>query len=177
MNKRMLIVLYGKKNQGKTTTLLKLVKLLTGITPPKGKDGRFIILYKGYYILICTGGDCWDICKVNTTFFEGGTNDKTTVWVVVNNEFVKLKNLEGKEKYKGIRSSVCITSCRPNGDSFGAIKAIHDYVEHHIDKYERMLWLQKEDNSGKALKDVAEQNASKKAAEIKKNIDDYLLGI
>jgi len=58
-DKRLLIVLYGKKNQGKTTTLKELVLLLANcgtispalsallnkLLPPKGKnkDGRFVI--------------------------------------------------------------------------------------------------------------------------------------
>jgi len=176
MDKKMLIVLYGKRNQGKTTTLFNLIEMLSGINPPRNMDGRFIIKYKGHYILIGTGGDSWGICRVNTNFFEGGTDNKTILWVVYNNNFEQLKGLDEKVKkeYEMIKPSICITSCRPSGDGNGAIKAIHYYVERHNEDYERMLWLRKDGGHEKITKDEALRLAKIKAKEIKDIIDEYL---
>lgn len=174
----------------KTSTLIELVKLLGGNTPllnakidstlkqtnGKYKDARFIVLYGGFYIYIGTGGDEWKVCRVTTEFFEGLCNGNTDIWLIENGKDEILKTIQIEASlFKEKLPSVCILACRPNGDGFGAVKAINSYVEQCCGKFERMLWLHKHDNQKRVSKDVVSQRAKAKAAEIKKIIDDYLV--
>jgi AAA+ ATPase superfamily predicted ATPase len=201
MDKKMLIVLYGKQNQGKTSCLKELAKLLSGsyddssfnsklsqaMKRSKGqpKDARFIIFYKGYYIFIATGGDDWRICRVNSEFFERKIGGNVNIWLIKEGNIKKLEK-EEKDFYINITPKVCITSCRPNGDGYGAVKAINSYVEKTMEKvmsksindieqsYERILWLRKFEGMNRVNSATIISNAKKKAQEIKDIIDDYL---
>ena len=83
-NPKQMIVLYGKANQGKTTTLRQLSIKLVGDNPEmtqainalfkknqKTKDIRIIVNYRGVLVFIATGGDAWSICRSSCEFFDG----------------------------------------------------------------------------------------------------------
>ena len=199
MRKKMLIVLFGRGSHGKTTSLRELVKKLCGhdepvfnnqlskVMNPNGhpKDVRFIIEYHGYYIFVATGGDNWGICRVNTLFFERESSGNVDVWLVEKGNIKELGK-EDKHLFKSITPTVCVTSCRPDGDGYGALKAINNYVEKTMSRavskslsdlnesYERIIWLSKFDGLGKASKEAINKNANTKAVEMKALIDDYL---
>ena len=134
----MLIVLYGKSNQGKTTTLMELAINLAGGGPAMDKsikaifnkksklnDVRIIIEFKDVFIYIASGGDAWSICKGNTNFFESQFS-KQIIYII---DASGLRQMSSEEKIsfkmKKSKPKVAICACRPNGDQFGAIKAIN----------------------------------------------------
>lgn len=156
---RLLIVLYGKKNQGKTTTLKELILLLanSGIISPKlstslyklfphkgkNKDGRFILEINKKRILIATAGDSWTISRGNVEFFESKYKLSMRIYRVTSSSIYEL-SIKEKEDYKNEKADVCICACRPSGDSTGAIKALHMYCEEAIaHNYTYQLWVQK----------------------------------
>lgn len=172
---RMLIVLYGKANQGKTTTLMQLAINLAGggsvmtnsiktIFNKRSKinDVRIIIEYNGIYVYIASGGDNWSICKGNTNFFEGQFGNQTIY--IKDASGLRPMSVKEKNTIKSHKTKVAISACRPNGDQYGAIKAIHAYNEDHIMDYKEQLWIQKE----KAIDSTA------MAAELQKRIDAFI---
>lgn len=171
------IVLYGNRNQGKSTSLRKLVFLLGGgsaslksdiekalLKSKSYKDARFIVEYNGHNVFIATGGDAWVGCRGNTDFFEGNINGKHIVFRVYNNTIVELTT-EEKKHFKD-KPTVVVCACRPKGDSCGAIKAIHSYSETHLIDYAEQVWI-KRDRS-------IEPDSKKVAEDLKKRIDNYL---
>ena len=174
MNKKLFIILYGKENQGKTSTLMNLVIKLGGGSPSLERsikktflrnnrymDGRFIIIYNDYIVYIATAWDTWYDCSCNTDFFKGIFNNKTLY--LVNSGALKRMTTSDKEHYKEKAPKVVVSACRPHGDNYGAIKAIHFYSETHLIDYAEQLWLRKE--SG--------QNDMTLADEIKNRIDSF----
>lgn len=170
--KRMMIVLYGDMNQGKTSTLMQLAINLAGggaaVTNSihntfirKGKywDGRLIIEYKEHLIYIATGGDCWDVCYGNMEFFENEFHN-FTIHKVDATGVMKLSAAD-KHKFKKDNPTpdVVITACRPNGDRYGVIKALHSYNEYSISNYAEQQWIrkQKEDDNNAAAKDIQDR--------------------
>lgn len=147
------IVLYGKRNCGKTTSLMELVVILSGISSTvierllkkrgRYKDARFIVEYETKLIFIGTGGDTWAICRGNTDFFAGKYSSLLDVFLISGGKIKKLDKAE-KEIYKRRRPDVCICACRPDGDGYGAIKAIHSYSEKAIMSYKQQIWIQKD---------------------------------
>ena len=175
--KRLLIVLYGAKSQGKTSTLMQLIINLAGggsvvensinsTSLKKGKywDGRMIIKYEGHLIYIATGGDTWGICRGNTDFFESDFG-KQTIYEVDATGVIELTSTEkadySKKKKKPI---VAVCACRPSGDNYGAIKALHAYYEHALSNYTEQLWIRKK----------KEDDNITVANEIQKRIDEFI---
>lgn len=173
----MLIVLYGKSNQGKTTTLMELAINLAGGGPAMDKsikaifnkksklnDVRIIIEYKDVFIYIASGGDAWSICKGNTNFFESQFS-KQIIYII---DASGLRQMSSEEKIsfkmKKSKPKVAICACRPNGDMYGTIKAINAYNEAHIMDYNEQLWIRKD----KTFASIA------MAAELKKRIDAFI---
>ena len=172
---KMMIVLFGEVNQGKTSTLMQLAINLAGGGPivassirstffRNGKywDGRLIIEYKERLIYIATGGDSWDICYGNAEFFENDFHN-LTIHKVDATGVTKLTATD-KRIHKKKRPVVVITACRPNGDRYGAIKALHTYSELNISRYSEQLWLRK----------TKEENDNAMANEIQNRIDDFI---
>ncbi len=178
MENKLFIVLYGNRNQGKTTTLMDLVVLLGGgsaalekalksalLGKKRYKDARFVIKYNDFIIHIATGGDSWAVCRGNTQFFEGNNNGNQDVYLVSNGS-ISLMDIPEKKIFKDIHPQVVISACRPNADSYGAIKAIHSYSETHLSDYTEQVWIKR---------DIAKDPDSKKIAkEIKNIIDNFL---
>lgn len=156
------IILYGKENIGKTSTLMHLTLLLSGIGSThsawdskserfiyKGNkllDARFAINYKSKLVFIATGGDNWEICKVNYNFFSGiipgnmkiyGIDKTTGVFEIDNAKF------RTNKKEIVIVPDISISACRPEGDRYGAIKSVHSYSEDILGKLSQQLWIQK----------------------------------
>lgn len=175
--KRINIILYGNKNQGKTTTLVRLAIMLAsggGINPliesqvnrkfkkRKGyKDARFVIEYKEKLIFLCTGGDSWMVSRGNCGFFTGRYNNLIDVFRLSLLGLEELGNKD-KEKYKKLLADFCICACRPNGDGYGAIKAIHSYNEKSIMDYSHQIWTRKErnmdnDNTAKEILSIIDE--------------------
>lgn len=154
-NPKQMIVLYGKANQGKTTTLRQLSIKLVGDNPEmtqainalfkknqKTKDIRIIVNYRGVLVFIATGGDAWSICRSSCEFFEGKFAKKKDIYIVDANG---LRQLTGEEKKTfGGKPTVAICACRPYADGNGAIKAIHSYSVGHIMDYSEQVWLKKD---------------------------------
>ena len=183
------MILFGKANIGKTTTLMKLAMLLAGngtITPAiessvidhfgvkrKGvvkrfKDAHLIVKYKEKLIFIATGGDSWFVSRNNYDFFTGNYNNLTDVFFVDITGVKCLKNSE-KEEFKIQKPCLSICACRPSGDNYGAIKAIHSYSVDCLGRFAQQIWIQKKDN-----KNVSERDSEVK--EILQTID-ALLGL
>ena len=122
-NPKQMIVLYGKANQGKTTTLRQLSIKLVGDNPEmtqainalfkknqKTKDIRIIVNYRGVLVFIATGGDAWSICRSSCEFFEGKFAKKKDIYIVDANG---LRQLTGEEKKTfGGKQTVAICDCR-----------------------------------------------------------------
>ena len=171
--KRMMIVLYGDMNQGKTSTLMQLAINLAGggtavansihntfIRKGKYKDGHLIVEYRERLIYIATGGDSWVVCWDNTEFFEN--NFHNLAIYKVNAAGVKKLSAKDQKTYKEHPSTVVISACRPNEIKNGAIKALHYYSENAISDYVEQLWLRMDDD------------IDKMANEIQKRIDEFI---
>lgn len=157
--KRINIILFGTKNVGKTTTLMRLAMKLAGtgtvntttekqiislfgISKKRFRDARFIVEYKKKLIYIGTGGDYWSICRGNCQFFEGDFKSNLCIHHIDTKGIVSELSINEKKLYKECKPDVCICACRPSGDSFGTIKALHSYSETHILNYTVQLWIQ-----------------------------------
>ena len=171
---KQMIVLYGKANQGKTTTLCQLTINLIGNNPEmnkaitalfkrrlKTKDIRIIVGYRGLLIFIATGGDAWNICRSSCEFFEGKFAKKKDIYIV---DEKGLRPLTGEEKknFEG-KPTVAVCACRPYADGNGAIKAIHSYSVGHIMDYLEQVWLKKDGISDDIM-----------VNELKKRIDEFI---
>jgi hypothetical protein len=175
-NSKLLLVLYGKARQGKTTTLMNLAIRLAGGGPVMEKkiraifknknrtiDNRIIIEYKDQWIYIATGGDSWNVCKVNCNFFEKNFDSKLNIYLIDASGLRSL-SLDEKKKFNNHTPKVVVSACRPDGDEYGAIKAIHSYNEKHILKYTEQLWIRKE----KSFESTA------MADELQKRIEEFI---
>ena len=162
MKNKLNIILYGVTSQGKTTSLMKLAILLAGngiydpkieaefnkrFSKSKGtyKDGRIIVNYKGILVYIATGGDSWQVCRLNYEFFDGKFNKKPDVFVF-DAETKTVESLSEKDykKYKSQVPEVSVGACRPNNDGWGPIKAIHSATEKTIFNYAMQVWVRKD---------------------------------
>ena len=170
--KKMMIILFGEMNQYKTSTLMQLAINLAGggyvversinstfIKDGKYWDGRLIIEYKEHLIYIATGGDSWAICRGNTDFFERDFGNLTIYEVDATG--VRELTPADKKKYKEDKPEpdVVISACRPDGDNYGAIKALHAYSECALSNYAEQLWLRKrkEDDNSSMAKDIQDR--------------------
>lgn len=179
MKKKLFVIVCGKSNQGKTSSLMELViKLGGGSTSlendikkeflnPKSKrynDARFVVEYNEYYIYVATAGDNWFTCRTDINFFERKFGNQI-LYLVAGGSLKKMTILD-KQKYKEIEPDVVVGACRPNGDSYGAIKAIHSYSETHILNYVEQLWIKKDK--------VEHPDNKVYAEELKTRIDKFL---
>lgn len=194
MSQKFNIILFGDANTGKTTTLMYLASLLagngsidktiqnsidscfgvktkgSGAAIKKYEDARLIVEYKGKTILIATGGDSWLVSRNNYDFFTGMYNNLVVVYYVDTTGVKQLSNPE-KEKYKRQDHSLSICACRPSGDNYGAIKAIHSYSESYLDNCEQQIWIHKKNESN--ITNTSNMTDAKKLLKI----IDELLGI
>ncbi|WP_146739341.1 hypothetical protein [Pseudoprevotella muciniphila] len=164
-NNRMLMVLYGAANQGKTLELYNLlIALVCGgsISPGLAKalssfkkrngsyiDNRFVIDYEGAIIVICSGGDTWSICKKNTQVFDASIKHGVIVYRVTSSGIDKMTSSDIESIKKADKPIVCVTACRPSGDAYGAFKVLHAYSEKSIMEYDNQVWLHKKRNISK----------------------------
>jgi len=74
-NYKVLVVLYGSQNFGKTTFLKDLIQKLTSIPPKVKGDVRCRFHRKGNLYCICTGGDNKQVIDANIASFESCAND------------------------------------------------------------------------------------------------------
>lgn len=146
------IILYGEANSGKTTSLLKLAAMLGGsgveaqienlLKPKTGTrygDARFIVEYKDKLIYIGTGGDTWAACREHTECFAGNYSNKQIFLISGRTVGKYTKNAAETRK-----PDVCVCACRPYGDGYGAIKALHSYSEKAILEYKQQIWICKD---------------------------------
>lgn len=153
------IILYGRRNTGKTSALIKLVKLLAnnpavsaGIDGAlknrngRFKDARFIVEIDGNIILVGTAGDSWGVCRGNADLFEGDYSSLLDIYLVNGTSFRAL-NTDEKGSYKSMvkQARVCISACSPTNLKNGAIKALHAYSETALMSYTRQLWVRSDD--------------------------------
>lgn len=188
MENKFQIVLYGEGNSGKTSTLMKLVEILCGSTPaiiadiatflsPSGKyrDASFLINYMGHYIIICTDGDSWAICRENCEIFDQDFNTNITIYRASPAGVVKLTGAQKNALNKtipDIKLDISVSACSPLKDRYGPIKAIHSYSHMRIlDSCTAQFWLRKTKDSDVSI------SISTMANKIKGYIDDYISGI
>jgi len=164
---RLNIILYGKRNAGKTTTLFDLAFFLAKCSKitmvsvrtmfRKGKgyhDAHFIIKYNGKKVYIGTGGDTWAISRMNYDFFEHAFQSSLDIYELNSSGIRKLDLSDKKELNKTAKPDVCICACRPDGDRYGAIKSIHSYSEDVLSEYSHQLWIRKEKSSCNVCKSI-----------------------
>ena len=162
---KMLMILYGKENEGKTSTLVYLALLLAGngnidknleskvkrllkYKNSKFEDARFIIECNDKLVLLSTSGDNWAMCRINGEFFQGTYVKLTNVYRLTASDIILL-DIDEKNYFASMSADVCVSACRPCGDGFGALKALHNHVEltekaeetNTGDSYEYQLWL------------------------------------
>lgn len=153
------LILYGRRNTGKTTALVELVKLLVGnpavsaaidaaLKLPSGRyhDAKFIVEMNGHIILVGTAGDSWELCRGNIDLFEGTYSGGTDIYLVTAASF-SLMDTQQKTTYKSRvdQACVCVTACSPVNLKKGAIKALHAYSETALMGYSRQIWVRTDD--------------------------------
>ena len=108
-----LIILYGEQNAGKTTTLRKVVELLTGYTfktsDPK-PEIRIVFTVGGKNVYLSTMGDSEDVISTNFSFFQQTHHGKTAIYELSNGKLKKIN----KQRVKSLSPDICITACRIN---------------------------------------------------------------
>ena len=194
----MLMVLYGKENVGKTSTLVYLALLLAGngiinknlenqvnskLMNPQGRfdDARFIIECNGKLVLLSTFGDNWAACRINGELFLGTNVKQPTLYRLTANDIILFDSNE-KNRYTPKSVDVCVSACRPSGDSFGALKALHNHVEltekaedtNTGDNYEYQLWLRIKPKVPNLTKHQVENKLKAQATELWTIINRYL---
>lgn len=189
-NSRVLFVLYGNQNQGKSTTLRLLASLLAGgenyqsllatikqvLKSKKNwyKDTCFILKYQKKSVYIATGGDSWVICRKNCEFFDGNFHSQLNIYEISSNG-IRLLSTDDKLPYKGNAADICITACRPKGDGTGAGKAVQTYCEKRFDDFNYQIWIRKYSDKANKSDDIALEKQDKECADkIKKMIDDFV---
>lgn len=153
--KKLNIILYGKRNVGKTTSLVKLAKLLIGdpgisanidalLLKPNGgyKDARFVIDSPYGIIIICTAGDSWTVCDQDCDLFKNSLSGKIPVYLVDSLGIVEYNGKTIGPFLDTRQPKVCVCACRPSGDNYGTIKALHYYSEKYLMDYDEQRWIQ-----------------------------------
>lgn len=141
-----IIVLYDTHDQGKTSTLRELIKVIAGSVPTKGGDLRVIIRnykakgqQKKVNVFIATCGDTPWIIEDNIRFFNGKMPDVNNVPAYIcnygNGEWELVEN---EEKIKDIESNICISACRTDG---GGVDAMHYFVNSNLPYTFSTLWV------------------------------------
>lgn len=152
--KKLNIILYGKRNVGKTSSLVKLAKLLIGdpvisagidalLLKPNGgyKDARFLLDSPYGIIIICTAGDSWTVSDQNCDLFKNSLSGKIPVYFVNSSGIVEYNGKTISPFFDIQQVKVCVCACRPSGDNDGAIKALHYYSEKHLMDYDEQRWI------------------------------------
>lgn len=155
MEKKLFIILFGEKNQGKTSTLMRLVIKLGGsgktiemevnrafLGGKRYKDAHIVIEYKEYIIYVATAGDTWGLCKGNTDFFEGEFGNQH-IYLVSGGHLRKMSPID-KTIYKNKKPDVVVSACSHVSDGLGSIKALHTYSENHLLDYNEQIWLKRD---------------------------------
>ena len=156
---RSVIVLYGKSNSGKTSTLMDLLMLLNRAFVKKFintnlvktnrsgvmyyQDAMFIFYYKEHLIFLSTFGDTQDICEANCHFFERKQANRD-IYVIHNGTVKHLKDLSSTEKKsffaRKLKPSFCISACRTDG---GPADAIMYFSKKVLDDVQNVVWIRK----------------------------------
>ena len=104
-----LIVLYGEPNAGKTTTLKKAFKMLTGYDIPSTiSDIRVIFKVGDATVFMATYGDMPHIIDTNFNFFHSATRSNAVIYEFDGEELVEID----KERLQQSEPDICITACR-----------------------------------------------------------------
>ncbi len=163
-----IIALLGEKNCGKTTTLSRLIILLTGggvldtviesafdkTFKENGsyKDSHHIIQYKNSEgkeacIYVSTNGDTWTVVENNFKFFYGLCDGNIEVYEFdySKKEFINCSPLK---KSNPPRPDLCIS---PANYFDGAIHAEHYFLSNTILDWKRQLWIRKEKIKNKKI--------------------------
>ena len=161
-----LFILFGTSNQGKTSTLYELLRLLgrkskdiktkavtsfikdmERIDPKTGRlyyeDTRVIIPYGKFYIAIATFGDYRDVCE-DTMFFFRQDSKCPSFYFYDGKALISTKesNLSSEQKkvLKKVKPTIFLSACRTEG---GAVDAM-DYCSHYYLRHiARIFWIRK----------------------------------
>lgn len=159
-----LFVLFGTSNQGKTSTLFRLIYLLgrksknvdtksvsafikqhEKVDLSTGRlfysDVRIVIPYQGKQIAIATFGDYREVCETNMSFFR---RKEVPFFFYDGIDFVSSddENLtkQQKVKLKKVKPTIFISACRTEG---GAVDAM-EYCSHfYLKQIARIIWIRK----------------------------------
>ena len=162
MNKKSIIVLYGKSNVGKTSTLQQMIIRLCGgnkLVPAVQsafvsefssvdshgkyyyKDANVIHSYKGQNIFISTGGDTWAKVRGNFEFMNKISGPKN-VYVFHNGSFEIFDNLTPQEQglFRECNVFVTAASLSPSG----AFDAAKHFTTDRAGQFHCEAWVSKE---------------------------------
>lgn len=106
-----LFILYGEQNAGKTSTLRKVLEMLTGYTLLKShgpqKDLRVIFNVGDKTVFMATYGDDPGVIRRNFAFFNKSKNFNTA-YELIDGELKKIEN----SRYQELTPDLCISACR-----------------------------------------------------------------
>lgn len=145
------IVLYGKPNVGKTSTLQLLIILLCGggkldanvyqsfhktfLSNKKNKDIKVVINYRGATIYVSTMGDVWSTVRANLDFFKN--KRKYRVHYYCSEGFVEYEE-------KGLpKGQILVSAVRDDNSQTGSMHAMRILNATAMGKWQRELWVQK----------------------------------
>lgn len=103
-----LIVLYGERNAGKTTTLKTAFKMLTGCNFPARGDGRVIFKVGDVMVFMATYGDIPHIIDTNFNFFHSATRSNAIIYELDGGKVARID----AERLQQLKPDICITACR-----------------------------------------------------------------
>lgn len=194
-----LFVLYGTSNQGKTSTLYELLKLLgsrsktvntrtvttfiksMGKKDPKtGKlyyaDTRVVIPYENHYIAIATFGDNREVCEDNMFFFRQESKCEP-FYFYTGTQFVSSgePNLtkEQTKELRKVKPTIFLSACRTEGGAVDAMEYCSHYYLKHI---ARIFWVRKFGNNHDYTKSRISSSDKKYAKDLADAIDRIVKG-
>lgn len=193
-----LFVLFGTSNQGKTSTLYELLRLLGSkskavnravSTFVKGMertdpntmrlyyaDTRVVIPYEKYHIAIATFGDNISACEDNIFFFRQEDKSKPFYFFdgktfVSSNEPSLSK--EQKKILKKVKPTIFLSACRTEGGAVDAMEYCFHYYLRHI---ARIFWIRKLGSNHDNTKSRISSSDKKYANDLMDAIDRIIKG-
>lgn len=140
-----LIVLYGEPSVGKTTTLKKVFKIITGLDIPNTyNEIRIVFKLENSTIYLATLGDSTSIMDTNFNFFHAIIRTNANVYEYDGNNLVEID----KHRLQQLNPDVCITACRTYRD--GTPNDTYNCLCEHIveDMPSSVKWIAKQQANG-----------------------------
>lgn len=188
-----LFILYGTSNQGKTSTLFRLMYLLgrkskdvetksmntfikhhESVDPSTGKlsysDVRIVIPYQGKQVAIATFGDNREVCENNMFFFR--RQKDVSFYFYDGKEFVLSDDVNltksQKNTLKKIKPTIFFSACRTEGGAVDAMEYCSHFYLKHISQ---ITWVRKKGNHPEPTKERISSIDKKYAKDLLEAID------